>query len=104
MTKEEEEKRTTHAKQWRAIALCFGYNELARKAKLLGEKVYFRFARDQAEVELMKLGGAINLERDPPVLILNEVMPHIQFTEKDIELMRETVKTYDERVQHVKGM
>lgn len=95
MTEDEEKKHKLHASQWHFIALCFGYNELAKKAKLLGQKVYFRFARDHAQDELVKLGGSIDITREPTILTIKECMPHINFSEKDIEMMRETVKEYD---------
>jgi hypothetical protein len=86
-----------NARRWDAVALCLGYNELARTAKLLGENVYFRLARDVAQKRVETLGGMFDINEDQPILTLDSCMPHVRFAEKDIELMRQTVREYDER-------
>ena len=63
---------------------------------MLGEKVYFRLACKMAEENFVKLGGNAFLKHDPPILELPDHMPWIRFAERDIELMREAVKAYDE--------
>jgi len=50
---------TENASRWYYLALAHGYNELARKAETLGEKVYCRLGRDQAEEAYKQLGGQI---------------------------------------------
>lgn len=85
---------------WGFIAMALGYNELAtRQAKTLGQKVYFRMARDSALLEVERRGGSVPMA-DPPgeeVLRLEDVggPPHVVFRERDIELMREAVAAYD---------
>lgn len=82
--------------RWRMVAMCIGYNELAKQAKILGEKLYFRILRDQCEDELKALGGDVIFEREASILTLPDWMPHINFTAKDIELMRTALKAFDE--------
>lgn len=87
------------ARQWQKVAMVYGFNELANQAKTLGEKVFFRMARDTVEDALVEEGFEV-LKRDQTILQLPfPGPPFIRFTEKDIELMRETVKQYDEGLQ-----
>ena len=83
--------------RWSATALCYGFNELAKMAKTLGEKVYFRMARDAAEQRFIELGGQkfITSEAAIATLDVGLGMPSIAFRPQDIELMRETVAIYD---------
>ena len=81
--------------QWQATALFIGYNELAKKAEILYDRVYFRLFRDAAEAKMKSLGCETVVEHMKPVIII-ERMPHIKFTEDDIELMRAAVKKWDE--------
>jgi len=88
------EKATT----WHNVALVHGYNELAKTSKTLGEKVYFRLARDQAEEWAAQAGVKINRgDQGNVVLELTAKPPFIVFHERDIELMREAVAAFDER-------
>jgi hypothetical protein len=81
---------------WAALAVAYGWNELAKRVKTLGEKVYCRLARDAAEQVLKELG--VTLNTTPPgevVLTLERACPHVAFYDTDIALMREAVKKYD---------
>jgi hypothetical protein len=83
--------------RWQLIALVYGFNTLAKEAKTLAEKVYFRMARDHAEDELKTKGVGVLANDSSRVLELPESgPPYIRFGERDIELMRETVRKYDE--------
>lgn len=78
------------------VALLLGYNELAKRATVLGEKVYWRMMVNAIEEKLKAEGAKFDMLRDPPMLVLSSHQPVIIFTEKDIEMMRETVRKYDE--------
>ena len=86
-----------NAERWHHLALVYGYNELAKLAETLGEKVFLRIARDHAEAECVRLGA--NITRPDglgPILVtLSETAPYVVFHERDIELMRAAVQTYD---------
>ena len=79
----------------RQIALVFGYNELAKSATVLGDKVYYRLARDAAQEELIKQGGTLNVVNQETILTLPGHSVTVKFTEADIELMRQTVEQWD---------
>jgi hypothetical protein len=79
--------------------MIVGWNELAKHQDTLGGKTMCRLARDQAEQKYLELGGEGELDRDPPILTLPGQFVPIRFTKADIELMRETVKKYDEEEQ-----
>ncbi len=98
MMSEPTEQQVRNAERWHTIALMFGYNELAKLATTLGEKVYCRLMRDRAEAEYKQLGGTDEIDRsgDKIVLVLSHVMPHVVFTEKDIEMMRAAVRAHDD--------
>lgn len=81
---------------WHAAAACLGYNELVLYAESLEQKTYFRISRDEARKEVVRRGGTLDMSHDPPILEIPYPMPHIRFSELDIELMREAVKKYDE--------
>lgn len=95
-TKEEQDNLRGH-RRWHAAALCYGYNEFVKQAETLGQKVYFRAHRDSAEQNFIKLGGTVFLVRDPVILELPDQMPHVNFSEADIELMREAVREFDSK-------
>lgn len=88
------------AKRWHLVATCIGYNELAKMAKTLGEKVYFRLIRDATEERLIEHGGQ-RLFKGPDEIIVEisvpDHMPYIRLSDADIELMREAVAAYDAR-------
>ena len=77
------------------LALVFGYNELARRAEKLGEKLYFRLARGIALDKLRAIGGTLQVDEDPIVLTLEAGPPKINLYEKDIEAMRAAVAAFD---------
>ncbi len=80
--------------KWTALALLVGFNELTKTCKTLGERVFFRMARDQAELDYARLGGQIQkipAEGDGHILVLKEPKPHIVFQERDLALMADTV-------------
>ncbi len=92
-----EEDQASH-KRWVAAAMCLGYNELAKIATVLGEKVYWRLARDAAENHFVELGGNKIYKEESSVLELEipDAMLRIKFREQDIELMRATLAAHDE--------
>lgn len=85
-------------KRWAAAAYCLGYNELAKQAQSLGEKVFFRLARDSAVKAFVELGGVSPFAEEPTILELElpDAMPRIKFRAQDIELMRAAVQQWDD--------
>lgn len=86
------------------LAMVLGYNEMAKLAAGLGEKVYFRLMRDNALKIFVELGGNADVFTTEPAVItipVGEGMPHIVFRERDVELMREYVREYDSREERV---
>ena len=84
------------AEAWHHVAVVRGYNELAKEAKTLGEKVYFRLARDHAEGEAAKAGVKINrVDQGNVILEMTTAPPFITFHERDIEFMRAAVAAFD---------
>ena len=78
------------------LALIHGFNEMAIKATTLGEKSYYRMARDAAEARFTTLGGKIDrIEEHAPLLVIPGHVPEVRFDVRDIELMRECVARYD---------
>jgi len=100
MVDDEKEKRAdenlVQAARTDMLARALGYNELAKKAVTLGEKTYYRVARDMAVDKLRALGGTLDFTRTPILITLPGHNPEIAFNENDIELMREAVKRADE--------
>lgn len=87
-----------NAEMWHQLAVAYGYNELVKQARNLGEKVYFRLGRDHAEQEAAKLGAKINRGGEGNVVLeLTTKPPFITFRERDIELMRAAVAAFDVR-------
>lgn len=85
-----------NAELWHLLAVVYGYNELAKLATNLAEKVYFRLSRDYAEEEAAKLGTTINRgDQGNVVLELRTKPPFIIFHELDIEMMRAAVAAFD---------
>lgn len=81
---------------WVAVALVFGFNELAKQVRTLEEKAYCRLARSKAE-ESAKAYGVEKLLGETKVVL---DMPagsglSVRFIESDIELMREAVAKFD---------
>jgi len=81
---------------WHFFAMMIGRNELAKQQDTLGGKTMCRLARDMAEKEYIKNGGDGQLAREPSILTLPGSVVPIIFTKADIELMRETVRKFDE--------
>lgn len=81
------------------LAICIGYNELAKQAPTVGEKAYYRLVRDNAVKDFEALGGHKDLFAKPSeTLVTIEVPdgpPHIIFRAQDIELMRKAVREWD---------
>lgn len=103
MTDEELTPEEKNARVWTELALCIGFNELAKLGKTLGDKVFARLARDTAVENLIALGG--NGGKSPfaddgtPIctIEMGAPMPWVKFHERDIELMRRAVAEYDIR-------
>jgi hypothetical protein len=85
------------AAAWDAIACMHGYNEMAKLAKTLGEKVYCRMACDAACKMATDLGAEIHrTETGGEVLFtISEVSPSVKFRAEDIEGMRAAVLAFD---------
>lgn len=81
-------------KNFDLLALVFGYNELAKTAPSLGEKVYCRLARDAAEAEYRRRGGEL-IRTDEEVVVTIRESPRVTFSVKDIDLMRKAVEEHD---------
>ncbi len=108
---ERKDEREADAARWASLALLVGYNELARNAKTLGERVYFRLCRGEAEEDYVARGGRIEILRqaDDEVVLeiptgeevieatVTEAMPRVAFQARDVELMRACVAEHDRR-------
>lgn len=94
MVDDEDEKRH---ERWVQVALCYGFNELVKQTAVLGEKVYFRLARDVAEKHLVELGGMRFIRDDESVATIDvgDRMPSVKFRATDIEAMRKAVADFD---------
>lgn len=89
----------TTADDWMWAAVVHGYNELAKQGQALGEKLYFRMAREAAQVEAEKRGVMIKVGpvEGRTVFEMRAANPHIIFHERDIEGMRAAVAAFDSR-------
>lgn len=85
-----------HFRQYQAIALVYGFNEMAKSAADLGEKSFYREMRAAAEAEARDAGVTLDVHNDWPTLVTLHSQPHIKFDERDIELMRKSVARHDE--------
>lgn len=94
LTKEDRERRDAHL-QRTAAAQAIGFNELAKMGESLGEKVYYRMARDAAEATFLELGGHKIFTKGQTILKLSHARPFVKFEERDIELMRRCVAEFD---------
>jgi hypothetical protein len=91
-----DQQRLENAKRWHVIAIICGYNHLARTAKTLGEKAYFRIACDEVEKEHIADGGDPVINHDGEEIILTlERATYVKFNSNDIEQMRLAVLDYD---------
>ena len=79
-------------------AMVIGFNELAKQASTLGERLYFRLATAEAHEQFVALGGTPFLKSPHDVVAAIEVKPvRIIFRESDIEQMRQAVAEFDAR-------
>lgn len=87
---------------WGLLALCLGFNELAKLGRNLGEKMYFRLLRDHAVQDAVKAG--VNGGKSPfadeqaviEIYVSNDV-PWLRLFDRDVELMRAYVAEHDAR-------
>lgn len=84
-----------NARRWDALARIVGYNELAREAKTLGEKVYLRLARDEARRQYQSLGGEVRDTGPEPEVVVGTRPPFVVMSAADVELMRAAVAQWD---------
>ena len=96
----DEAERTKRWSQHIYVALVFGYNELAMRAETLGEKAFYRMARERANEDAERPGVGVNIGDAVTVLTLPGGPPHIVFRDVDIELMRRTVAEHDTKASH----
>ena len=90
------DRRRKNATLFDVLAKIVGYNELARQAPTLNEKVYCRIARQHAYERYVELGGKIKLTEEDEVLVtLGSERPFILLREKDIGQMRAAVAAWD---------
>lgn len=81
---------------WAHIAMVYGFNELARNAETLGEKVAFRLMVSKIEEWLVAHGVTIPKSSDNSVVLEIPCGPMtMQFRESDLELMRAAVAKLD---------
>jgi hypothetical protein len=96
-TDEEKAQRLNNVR-YELVARIYGYNELAKLATNLGEKVYARLMRQEIERVLAADYGVTITRPDdlgPTVLTLGQKPPFILFHARDIEMMRQAVAAYD---------
>jgi hypothetical protein len=80
------------------LALVFGHNEVAKQVETLGEKLYHRARSEQYVKELHKLGQAFEVTQPEAVLLtLTAGRMAINLYPRDIELMRQAIRDYDEQ-------
>lgn len=77
------------------IAAIIGFNEMARQAPTLGEKVWHRDARDKMIEHLRAEGGEFRMDSDGVITLDTSFRPSAPFLPSDIELMRAVVAGYD---------
>jgi len=99
---EQEGELTEHQKRnvdrYHLLALAFGYNELAKAAPTLGEKVYCRLCRDRSREAYEKLGGKLEYreaEDDLVFALEGDERIYVRFKAADIEQMRKAVAEHD---------
>jgi hypothetical protein len=82
---------------WTVMAIALGYNELAKAADVLGEKVWFRLARDNAEAQFIALGGykVFTDEANALEIQVPGAPFYVKFRKQDIEAMRAVVAAHD---------
>lgn len=95
---------TKNDEHYALLALALGYNELAKLARTLGEKVYFRLLRDRVSDALVAAGG--NGGESPfahedgviQIKVDGDRMPWVKLYARDVELMRAYVAEHDKTV------
>jgi hypothetical protein len=102
LTPEEEARDKQASERYTYLALALGYNELAKLGRSLGEKMYFRLARDQAVDMLVKAGGnggksPFTEEQAVVTIHVEDGMPWIKLLARDVDLMRAYVAEHDAR-------
>jgi hypothetical protein len=91
----EEQKRQATAMHHEALSI--GYNEMVKMAPTLGQKVFYRVAREQAAETARSFGSELEWGRKGTVGTLRHGSLHICFLESDIEAMRDAVAKWDAR-------
>lgn len=85
--------------QLQAVATFLGFNELAKLATSLGERVYYRMCRETAKEHAELMGAELGYDDNAPgeriVMVLPGYNPTVSFREKDIEEMRAAVSAWD---------
>jgi hypothetical protein len=85
-------------KKWTALALVYGWNELAKTAEDLRSRLFFRVARGVAEKEYISLGGQVVIqEKEEPLLklMVEDHAPSIKLYPRDMDLIRKLVADTD---------
>jgi hypothetical protein len=85
----------TEVDRWYNLALWWGFNEMAKEAETIQERILCRIAREHALADLVKLGVEVKCERDPVVVQLSSKRPWIELTTNDYDLMRKALIEYD---------
>jgi hypothetical protein len=89
------------SERWAWMAQVIGFNLLAKEAKTLGQKVYCRLSRDDADEQLTVAGFKSMLDRERgEILVSLNTVPRVEFHARDVELMRKAVSEHDAK-QHV---
>lgn len=76
-------------------AQSIGYNEMAKMAKRLEEKAFFRVGREEAAALARSFGSDISYVQDQAVGHISSGGLQVHFLESDIEAMREIVANWD---------
>lgn len=69
-------------------ALVCGYNHLAKEAKVLGEKLFYRLLRGKFEEEFLARGGERFLSAEGKIELRLPSRPELPLYETDVEVMR----------------
>jgi hypothetical protein len=92
-----EEELLAEGEQWSLLAMTLGYNELAKVAPSLGQKLLCRLLRDKALASYEEVTGkkVKVTDEDRVILTITSTLPHLKVLARDIELMRKCVAEYD---------
>jgi hypothetical protein len=80
---------------WYNLALWWGFNEMAKEAETIQERILCRIAREHALSDLVKLGVEVECGRDPVVVEMPSKRPWIELTTADYDLMRKALAEHD---------